>query len=197
MVDFLYYWEHRFSHRTGIGWSTHSVHHSSPYFNISVAYRFGPLDGLLTIPFTIPLAVVGFHPLVILASHGLVLLYQTPLHTTLIVKLPAPIEAIFNTPSHHRVHHGSNPQYLDKNYGGILIVWDRMFSTFAAEQETVSYGIRTPVNSVNPTIIFFNGLWRLGKKIYQASTFAEVLNYLVQPPKWQQRDTQRSLKPPH
>ncbi len=184
LADFAYYWEHRFTHRTGIGWSTHSVHHSSPYMNISVAYRFGPLDGIFPVIFSIPLAILGFNPFVIFFAEAVVLQYQTPLHTELIKKLPKPIEAIFNTPSHHRVHHGSNAQYLDKNYGGILIIWDKLFGTFAEEKEKVIYGIRTPIHSVNPLVVFFHGLWRLGRKIRQSNSFSDLLGCLFRPPDW-------------
>ena len=182
LADFAYYWEHRFTHRTGIGWSTHTVHHSSPYMNISVAYRFGPLDGIFPVIFSIPLAIAGFNPLVIFFAEALVQQYQTPLHTELIGKLPKPIEAIFNTPSHHRVHHGSNPQYLDKNYGGILIIWDKIFGTFAEEKEKVTYGIRTPIHSVNPFIVFFHGLSRLARKIRSANSFSDLFGCLFKPP---------------
>ena len=189
LADFAYYWEHRFTHRTGIGWSTHTVHHSSPYLNISVAYRFGPLDGIFPVIFSIPLAIAGFNPFVIFFAEALVLQYQTPLHTELIGKLPKPIEAIFNTPSHHRVHHGSNPQYLDKNYGGILIVWDRIFGTFAEEKEKVVYGIRNPIHSVNPFIVFFHGLSRLGGKIRSSNSFSDLLGCLFKPPAWRPAET--------
>lgn len=160
-ADFAYYWEHRFTHRVGFGWATHTVHHSSPYFNISVAYRFGPIDGIIPLFFHAPLAVVGFHPLLIVFSETMVQIYQTALHTEVIGKLPKPVEAVMNTPSHHRVHHGSNPQYLDKNYAGMFIVWDRLFGTFEEEREKVVYGITKPLNSVNPITVFFHGFTRL------------------------------------
>ena len=137
LADFVYYWEHRFTHKVAIGWPTHTVHHSSPYCNISVAYRFGPLDGVFPVFFSIPLAIAGFNPFLIFFAEAFVQLYQTPLHTQAIGKFPKSIEAVFNTPSHHRVHHGRNPQYRDKNYAGIFIVWDRLFGTFEEEQETV------------------------------------------------------------
>ncbi|MGB0867642.1 MAG: sterol desaturase family protein, partial [Granulosicoccaceae bacterium] len=150
LADFVYYWEHRFEHSVAAAWATHTVHHSSPYFNMSVALRFGPMDSFWPVFFYLPLVLIGFDPFVVLFSTAVGLLYQTFLHTEVIDKLPRPIEAIFNTPSHHRVHHGSNPQYWDKNYGSILIVWDKLFGTFAAEVEPVRYGISEPVNSVNP-----------------------------------------------
>ena len=184
LADLAYYWEHRFMHRTGIGWATHTVHHSSPEFNISVAYRFGPLDGLLPIFFHLPLAMLGFNPLIIFLSEAIVQLYQTMLHTQLVKKLPAPIEAIFNTPSHHRVHHGRNRQYLDKNYAGILIVWDRLFGTFAKEDEPVKFGVYPQINSVNPFIIFFHGFGSLFKQLKQVKGFTQSFKVLIKPPGW-------------
>lgn len=168
LADIGYYWEHRMSHRVGIGWATHTVHHSSPYFNMSVAYRFGPLDGVFSFFFYLPLAVMGFNPILIFLCESTVLLYQTFLHTEMVRKFPKPVEAILNTPSHHRVHHGANRQYWDKNYAGIFIIWDRMFGTFAEEKEKVVYGISEPLNSINPLVVFFHGLQRLGKQIISA-----------------------------
>ncbi len=185
LADLAYYWEHRMTHRVGIGWATHTVHHSSPYFNISVAYRFGPLDGIMPFFFHLPLAVLGFNPVLIFLSESLVLAYQTLLHTEVIRKLPRPIEAIFNTPSHHRVHHGSNKQYHDRNYAGILIVWDRMFGTFAEEKEKVVYGISDPIDSVNPITVFVHGLQRLGGKMLRARGWRNKLAYLWRPPEWE------------
>ncbi len=187
LADLAYYWEHRFVHRTGIGWATHTVHHSSPHFNISVAYRFGPLDGIFPLFFHLPLAALGFHPFLIFFAEMFVQLYQTALHTEAVRRLPRPIEWFMNTPSHHRVHHGSNPEYLDKNYGGIFIIWDRMFGTFAEEKAPVTYGLVTPVNSINPLVVFFHGFGRLARKAANAGSFANALRYLVLPPDWTHR----------
>ena len=184
LADVTYYWEHRFSHRVGVAWATHTVHHSSPNFNLSVAYRFGPLDDLWPIPFHLPLVLLGFDPVVVFFSEIFVLLYQTFLHTEVIGKLPRPIEAIMNTPSHHRVHHGSNPQYLDKNYAGMFIVWDRLFGTFEEEREPVVYGITEQLETVNPLTIFTHGLIDLGKKVYGAEGIGNKLAVLVRPPDW-------------
>lgn len=184
LADLAYYWEHRFMHRCGIGWATHTVHHSSPYFNISVAYRFGPLDGIMPFFFHLPLAFLGFNPIVIVAAEGFVQLYQTLLHTEVVKKLPRPIEWIFNTPSHHRVHHGSNPEYIDKNYAGILIIWDRMFGTFAEEKTRVKYGITVPVETINPIKVFFIGLIRLAKDVAKTRGFKNKIALIVMPPGW-------------
>ncbi len=184
LADLAYYFEHRFTHRTGIGWSTHTVHHSSPYFNLSVAYRFGPLDGIFPVFFHIPLVMVGFNPALVFFAESLVLLYQTPLHTELIGKLPKPIESILNTPSHHRVHHGKNAQYIDKNYAGIFIIWDKMFGTFEEEREKVDYGITNAIESVNPIIVFSHGLTRFARRISSAESVSEMFGYLFLPPDW-------------
>lgn len=184
LADLAYYWEHRAMHRFGIGWATHTVHHSSPHFNISVAYRFGPLDGVIPLFFHIPLAMLGFHPFVILFAEMMVQLYQTALHTEAVRKLPKPVEAVMNTPSHHRVHHGSNPQYIDKNYAGIFIIWDKMFGTFEKEEEEVVYGVLPPINSINPIHVFFHGLTGLTGKVVRAKGINNKLLYLVKPPGW-------------
>ena len=183
-ADFAYYWEHRFTHRVGFGWATHTVHHSSPYFNISVAYRFGPIDGIIPLFFHAPLALIGFHPLLIVFSETMVQIYQTALHTEVIGKLPKPVEAVMNTPSHHRVHHGSNPQYHDKNYAGMFIVWDRLFGTFEEEREKVVYGITKPLNSVNPITVFFHGFTRLFRQIAAARDARNAFGFLLRPPGW-------------
>ncbi|MEM9316192.1 MAG: sterol desaturase family protein [Pseudomonadota bacterium] len=174
LCDFAYYWEHRFTHRVGMAWATHSVHHSSPYFNISVAYRFGPMDGVWPLLFHLPLVVAGFDPIVVFACEAFVQLYQTILHTEVIGRLPRPIEAIFNTPSHHRVHHGTNRPYIDKNYGGVFIVWDRLFGTFAEEQESVSYGITEPIDSNNPLTVWLHGFGRLARRSFASTTYADA-----------------------
>lgn len=184
LADIAYYWEHRAAHRLGLGWATHTVHHSSPYFNISVAYRHGPLDAVFGLPFHLPLVLIGFDPILVLFSAAVVQLYQTALHTETVGKLPRFIEAVMNTPSHHRVHHGSNKQYIDKNYAGIFIIWDKMFGTFAEEQEKVVYGVLPPLNSVNPLNVFFHGFTGLFGKIWKTKGMKNKLLYLIKPPGW-------------
>lgn len=191
LADITYYWEHRMMHRVGIGWATHTVHHSSPYFNISVAYRFGSLDGFFPILFHAPLAILGFNPVVIIFAETMVQLYQTALHTEVVKKLPRPIEAIMNTPSHHRVHHGSNPQYIDKNYAGIFIIWDKLFGTFAEEKEKVVYGVLPPINSINPLKVFFHGITKLSSNIYRAKGIKNKLAYLIKPPGWAPQEVKK------
>jgi len=184
LADFAYYWEHRFMHRVNFAWATHSVHHSSPFFNISVAYRFGPMDGIWPIFFHLPLVLLGFNPFVVFFAEMFVQIYQTILHTETIKKLPKPIEAVMNTPSHHRVHHGSNKTYLDKNYAGIFIIWDKLFGSFAKEEEPVIYGLVKPINSINPFVAFFHGFWRVGKNVILAKGLKNKIMYFVGPPDW-------------
>lgn len=188
LADFAYYWEHRMMHRIGIGWATHTVHHSSPHFNMSVAYRFGPLDAILPIVFSLPLVLLGFNPILVLLSEVFVQVFQTLLHTEIIGKLTKPVEYVFNTPSHHRVHHGSNRQYWDKNYAGILIIWDRMLGTFEPENEKVIYGISAPLSSVNPIKVFFHGIARFFKKLKQIKGVYNKLLAFIKPPDWMPKE---------
>ena len=192
LADFAYYWDHRMMHRIGMGWATHTVHHSSPFFNMSVAYRFGPLDAVFPLIFSIPIVMLGFDPLLVLFAEVFVQVFQTALHTELIKKFPKPIEYIFNTPSHHRVHHGSNRIYWDKNYAGILIIWDRMLGTFEPEVEEVVYGISEPINSYNPLVVFFHGLQRLGKKLNRLPGVSNKLKALIMPPDWEPEESTKS-----
>jgi len=194
LADLAYYWEHRFLHMNGFGWATHTVHHSSPHFNISVAYRFGPLDWFFPLFFHLPLALLGFHPFIIFLAEKIVQVYQTLLHTETVKKLPRFIEKVFNTPSHHRVHHATNKQYLDKNYAGILIIWDRMFGTFAEENETVNYGVFPKVNSINPIKVFFSGYVTLIKRLWRAPTWRYRINLLTKSPTWAWQQEQKPTK---
>lgn len=191
LADLAYYWEHRFMHRVNFAWATHTVHHSSPFFNISVAYRFGPMDSFWPVFFHLPLVLLGFHPVVVLFAEVIVQLYQTALHTEVVGKFPRPIEAVMNTPSHHRVHHGSNKRYLDKNYAGIFIIWDRMFNTFAREEEKVVYGLVKPINSVNPVVAFLHGFYRIGRDVWNMPGLTNKLGVLFGPHGWAPKEKHR------
>ncbi len=147
--DFLYYWFHRMSHETRFFWNFHVVHHSSNQYNLSVAVRQSWFSGIAHWIFYLPAAMLGFPLWAFVTMHGLNLIYQFWIHTKTIKQMPAWFEYIFNTPSHHRVHHGVNDLYLDKNYGGIFIIFDRMFGSFVAESEEVRYGIIKPIDSYN------------------------------------------------
>ncbi|MBX2811967.1 MAG: sterol desaturase family protein [Myxococcales bacterium] len=154
-VDFCYYWFHRMSHECNLLWAAHVVHHQSEEYNLGVALRQSAFQGLFSWIFYLPLAVIGFSPWLVGIIRILNALYQFWIHTQLINHL-GPLEWIFNTPSHHRVHHGQNPQYIDRNHAGTLIIWDKMFGTFAKEDEKVIYGITEPPNSWNPVFANFH-----------------------------------------
>ncbi len=149
-VDFCYYWFHRTSHQVSVVWGSHEPHHSSEEYNLTVALRQGSLQGVFSGWFYMPLAFLGVHPVIYLVCSQFNTIYQFWIHTRLIDKMWAPIEWIFNTPSHHRVHHGKNPKYIDKNHAGTLIIWDRLFKTFQAEEEEPVYGTVKPLASFNP-----------------------------------------------
>ncbi len=150
--DFSYYWFHRISHEMRFFWNFHVVHHSSNQYNLSVAVRQSWFSGIAHWVFYLPIAFLGFPLWAFATMHGFNLIYQFWIHTKVVKKMPAWFEFIFNTPSHHRVHHGVNDEYLDKNYAGIFIVWDRLFGTFVDENSEVRYGITTPLTS-------YNALW--------------------------------------
>ncbi|QDZ89962.1 sterol desaturase family protein [Shewanella decolorationis] len=187
--DFCYYWFHRASHRVRWMWAAHVVHHSSENMNFSTAFRQSlmyPFAGMWV--FWLPLVILGFDPnwvvFVVLLNLGL----QFFVHTQAVKKL-GPLEWLFNTPSHHRVHHGRNPQYIDKNYAGILIIWDKLFGTFVPEEETVIYGITKPVNSFNPLKVTFSE-WRdmFSEVTARGLTLLERFKILFAPPASQQKD---------
>ena len=154
--DFAYYWEHRIAHEVRLLWTQHAVHHSSREMNIVVGIRFGPFEGFASALLHFPLVFLGFPPVLIFFGIIVVLAYQTWIHTELIGKL-GPLDGILNTPANHRVHHGCDDKYIDKNYGGILIIWDRLFGTYQAEEETPTYGLKRDYNSVNPLSVW----WRI------------------------------------
>jgi hypothetical protein len=152
---FCGYWSHRLTHVNRFWWATHVTHHNSDKYNLSVAFRLGWTQHIKFI-FFIPVILMGFDPVIFFICHQIEVLYQFWIHTEYIRKLPAPIEYIFVTPSHHRVHHSRNKKYLDKNFGSTFIVWDRLFGTFQAEEEPTLYGITTPINSYNPITLNFH-----------------------------------------
>ena len=167
--EFCYYWFHRASHRIRVLWASHAVHHSTNELNLGASYRFGWVTRLIgTGGFFVPLIWLGFPPGPVFITLNLNLLYQFVLHNDWMPKL-GPLEWVFNTPSHHRVHHAANPEYLDKNYGGVLIVFDRLFGTFAAERDDVPcrYGLVTPLRSHNPVRIAFHGFIALGRDLWR------------------------------
>jgi sterol desaturase/sphingolipid hydroxylase (fatty acid hydroxylase superfamily) len=191
--DFCYYWLHRCSHRIRWFWATHAIHHSSNDLNLAASYRFGwtgRLSGASI--FYLPLVLAGFAPDAVFIAAGINLLYQFWLHAEWIPKLGW-LEYVLNTPSHHRVHHAANPEYLDHNYGGILIIFDRLFGTFVCERDDVPcrYGLVEPLRSNNPVIIAFHEWAALMRDLMRARTWRERWSYLFGPPGWRP-DTQAS-----
>jgi sterol desaturase/sphingolipid hydroxylase (fatty acid hydroxylase superfamily) len=153
-ADFTYYWMHRIEHEQRILWALHSVHHSSKDYNLSVSFRLSIIEGLIEWIFLIPMILIGFSPFQAIVGLILVAQFQTWIHTERIGKLGW-LDKVFNTPSVHRVHHGSNKKYLDKNYGGFLIIWDRIFGTYQKEEEQVIYGLTKDINTNNALLINF------------------------------------------
>lgn len=154
IADLTYYWMHRIEHEQRILWALHSVHHSSKDYNLSISFRLSIIEGLIEWVFLIPMILVGFSPFQAIVGLILVAQFQTWIHTERIGKLGW-LDKIFNTPSVHRVHHSSNRKYLDKNYGGFLIIWDRIFGTYQKEEEQVIYGLTKDINTNNPLLINF------------------------------------------
>jgi len=182
--DFTYYWWHRSSHEVRFLWAAHENHHSSEYFNYSTALRQS-----YTTPFTVPLfywwlPFLGFHPLMLLTQISISLIYQFWIHTELIGRLPAWYELVFNTPSHHRVHHGSNVEYLDRNHAGILIVWDRLFGTFEPERAPVRYGLTKNIHTFNPLRIAFHEWAAIARDALRPASWRARLGYVFAPPGW-------------
>ena len=183
VIDFLYYWEHRIEHQVRILWSYHSIHHSSPIYNYTTALRVSFIDSFVTWIFYLPAILMGFHPYVVLLAILFILSYQFWLHTEIIGKLGW-FEKIFMTPSQHRVHHGSDDIYLDKNYGAVLSIWDRMFGTFQQEIHKPTYGLTKPINTINPIKVHFIEYANILKDIKNAKSLREAWNYLIKPPGW-------------
>ena len=184
IADFTYYWEHRIAHEVRILWTQHAVHHSSREFNIITGIRFGPLESLWSFVMHIPMILLGFPPELVFFGVLSVLAYQTWIHTETIGKLGV-LEKVLNTPSHHRVHHGCDDKYLDKNYGGILIIWDRMFGTCQIEEETPRYGLKRDFNSPNPLHVWFSEIPQLWRDLRAARSMKETVMRLFGKPGWE------------
>ena len=181
--DFLFYWYHRAEHEIRLLWASHVVHHSSEHYNLSTALR-QPWTPLTEWPFGAVLILLGVNPVLYVMATSINLLYQFWIHTEVVGRLPRPVEFVFNTPSHHRVHHGQNPQYLDKNYGGVLIVFDRLFGTFEPEVEPVRYGITKPVASYNPLRIAAAEYLAIARDMRADRRWSHRLARLVRGPGW-------------
>lgn len=190
--DFTYYWYHRISHECLLFWASHVVHHSSEQYNLSTALRQTWSGGFYAFIFWFWLPILGFHPGMIILQMSISLLYQFFIHTETVNKLPKWIEAVMNTPSHHRVHHGSNPIYLDRNHAGILIIWDKCFNTFQPElkEEKVIYGLVENIKTYNPIKIAFMEWVLLSKDVFSGKkSFSNRLKYIIKPPGWKHDGT--------
>nr|WP_085990294.1 sterol desaturase family protein [Mycolicibacter kumamotonensis] len=183
-VDLLYYTYHRIAHRVRLIWATHQAHHSSQYYNLATALR-QKWNNSGEILVWIPLPLLGIPPWMVFAAFSVNLIYQFWVHTERIDKLPRVIEFFFNTPSHHRVHHGMDREYLDKNYGGILIIWDRLFGTFAPERFRPHYGLTKQVDTFNIVKLQFHEYASIIADVRGASRWRDRLGYVFGPPGWQ------------
>lgn len=192
--DLCFYAYHRSHHEVRVLWASHVVHHSSEHFNLSTALRqpWTPFTGFL---FWLPLALLGVHPLLIVTAQSWNLLYQFFIHTERVDRLPRWVEAVFNTPSHHRVHHATNPQYIDRNYAGVLIVWDRLFGTFEPEVERPVYGLTTNIGTYNPVRIAFHEWGDVIRDVVGARTAADRLGYAFRGPGWAYERRRRDQLP--
>lgn len=183
--DFTYYWYHRWSHEVRYLWASHVVHHSSQRYNLSTALRqtwTGTLAGGFLFWAWLPL--VGFHPLMVMTMQSVNLLYQFWIHTEAIDKLPRWFESLFNTPSHHRVHHSSEPRYLDRNHAGIFIIWDKIFGTFVPEDKKPTYGLTKNIKTYNPVRIAFHEWTDMFRDVRNAPDMRSAFMYVFGPPGW-------------
>jgi alkylglycerol monooxygenase len=183
LADLAYYWAHRMSHEINLFWGGHVVHHQSEEYNLSVALRQSSLQVIWTFAFSLPLAFIGFETLHFALMSALITLYQFWIHTETINKMGW-FELVFNTPSHHRVHHGRDPKYIDKNHAGTLIIWDKMFGTFQEEEERPTYGITKPLSSWNAVWANFSHYSEMGKDLKQIPTWGDKIKYLFKKPGW-------------
>ena len=183
IADFLYYWEHRVEHCVRFFWAYHNVHHSSTDYNLTVAARLSWVEVYVLGIFYIPMALIGFNPLQILIAVQITAVYQIWIHTQKIGPLGI-LEKIINTPALHRVHHASNPNFIDKNFGGILMIWDRLFGTYQPETEAPVYGLTENINTNNPLKINGTEYQRIGKYVLESKSFKEIWYSIFGPLQW-------------
>ena len=181
--DFMFYWLHRVDHYCRFFWAVHVTHHSSEEFNLTIGFRSSVFQPLYRFMYFIPLALVGFQPLDILFMYAATQIYGILIHTKTVDKLGV-LEWVLSTPSHHRVHHASNIKYLDKNMGMFLIIWDRMFGTFAKEDEVVVYGLTANIHSFNPITMVFHEWKAIVKDVIKTKGIKNKLGYIFGPPGW-------------
>lgn len=194
--DFSYYWFHRLNHEVRLLWAGHVVHHSSEYLNFGTALRQGVGERLHKYLFWLWLPLLGFDPLMIFTMIGINLFYQFWVHTELVNRLPAWFEAVFNTPSHHRVHHASNIRYLDCNHAGVLIIWDKIFGTFSEEKDFDQpvYGLTKNISSYNPLYVVSHEYQSIWRDVRRASKWSDKLKYVFYAPGWSHDGEDRRAK---
>jgi sterol desaturase/sphingolipid hydroxylase (fatty acid hydroxylase superfamily) len=182
--EFSYYWFHRTSHECRFFWASHVVHHSSQRYNLGTALRQSWTGSLTGWVFWLWMPLAGFTPVMVMTMQAVSLIYQYWIHTELI-RSTGPLEKIINTPSHHRAHHGSNPRYIDRNHGGTLIIWDRLFGTFEAESEKAEYGLTKNIESYNPFRIAFHEWADIAQDVRRARNWRERIRYVFGAPGWE------------
>ena len=182
-VDLAYYWWHRLSHEVNVLWAVHAVHHQSEDYNLAVALRQAVLSPVTSMPFYLPLAVLGVPVTVFFIANALSTLYQFWIHTELVDRVGV-LEHLVNTPSLHRVHHGVNPEYLDKNYAATFICWDQLFGTLRREQAPVVYGVSHPLRSFDPVWAQVQPLVALVRAVRRAPSAGEGIRFLLASPAW-------------
>lgn len=193
MADFIYFVEHYYAHKIRLMWAAHSVHHSSPIMNISVAYRFSIFDPLIGFVFHIPLILLGFHPAFVFGAEIIIQAYQFWIHTEKINRL-WPLEGILNTPAAHRVHHASDRKYLDKNFWGITVIWDRVFGVYQDEEEKPTYWLTRQINSANPWTVQFHELGHITKDVWRRKGIVNKLKTLYKWPWWAPKKNSSEVK---
>jgi sterol desaturase/sphingolipid hydroxylase (fatty acid hydroxylase superfamily) len=193
LVDVIWYLYHRASHRVRLMWAAHQAHHNSMRFNLSTAVRqkWNPWFELI---FWIPLPLLGVPPWLIFTAFSINLIFQFFVHTERVDRLPGWIEFVFNTPSHHRVHHASDADYLDKNYGGILIIWDRLFGSYAEETHRPTYGLTKNIDSFNPFRLQYHEYGAIARDVRRSRSWRERLGYVVGPPGWRPEATAQPVE---
>lgn len=194
--DFSYYWFHRLNHEVRLLWAGHVVHHSSEYLNFGTALRQGVGERLHKYLFWLWLPLLGFDPLMIFTMIGINLFYQFWVHTELVNRLPAWFEAVFNTPSHHRVHHASNIRYLDCNHAGVLIIWDKIFGTFSEEKDFDQpiYGLTKNISSYNPLYVASHEYQSIWRDVRRAPSWSDKFKYIFYAPGWSHDGEDRRAK---
>lgn len=194
LQDFCFYWYHRYHHELRVLWAAHVNHHSSERYNLSTALRQSWTAMITSLPFFVPLIILGFDPIMYFTVALLNLFYQYWIHTEIVGRL-GPLEWVFMTASHHRVHHGANEPYLDKNYGGIFIIWDKMFGTFEPEAGPVVFGLTKNIKTFNPVRIAFHEWAHLIRDLRHAKGIGEAWGYVVNKPGWKPESTLSSGQP--